>query len=93
MGVRLEELVSSRAAEIKTYADEIAYVSKLTWAINDAAVLLLESEKTDYTGAMRQGMAMIGQCMDGDRVIVWQNEAGKDGGSGSGAFAPGMRKR
>jgi len=51
----------------------------LVHVINNAAVLLLESDALDYWEAMHQGMEAIGRCIGVDRVIVWQNSLKNDG--------------
>jgi len=47
--------------------------------INQCAGLLLESDIEDQSSAMVQGMKMIGNTVDVDRVTVWQNHRLADG--------------
>ena len=58
---------------------ELENQGDLMRAINNAAVLLLESDLTDYRQAMNRGMEMIGRCLELDRVIVWENNTREDG--------------
>ncbi|MCL2757192.1 MAG: response regulator [Coriobacteriia bacterium] len=65
--------------ETKSLILGIESQNSLMRAINNAALLLLESDMVDYTSAMRKGMGLIGKCLDLDRVIVWQNKLQSDG--------------
>ncbi|MCL2877503.1 MAG: response regulator [Acidobacteria bacterium] len=71
-GKRLEQLVRNRTAELVNR-------NKLVHVINNAAVLLLESNSLDCSSAMHKGMEIIGRCIEADRVIVWQNSVKDDG--------------
>ena len=57
---------------------EAELLRDLMRTVNDAAVLLLEAETTDYESMMIRGMEMIGQCARLDRVHVWQNNQKED---------------
>jgi len=71
--------IENRTVELEQRTNELESQGRLMRAINNAAVLLLESETSDYGGAMRKGMEMIGRCLEVDRVIVWQNILKDDG--------------
>ena len=71
-GKRLEQLVRNRTAELESRCN-------LVNVINNAAVLLLESDTLDYLNAMHRGMEIIGRCIEVDRIIVWQNSLKDDG--------------
>ena len=66
MYIRHEQLVLSQTVELKDRRE-------LVHVINKAAAMLLESDMFDYSGAMQQGMEMIGRCIGADRVIFWRN--------------------
>ena len=70
-GKRLEDLIQIRTAELNKQ-HELMYV------INGAAVLLLETDTNDYSGAMIKGMEMIARCIDVDRISIWQNHRNDD---------------
>ena len=71
-GARLEGLVQNRTVELnKQHA--------LMSVVNDAAALLLESDTEDYTSANTASMEMVCQCIDADRVYLWQNIKKADG--------------
>ena len=55
------------------------YARDLLHAVNEASILLLEADAKDYISTIVQGMQMIGQCADVDRVHVWQNNLKDDG--------------
>ena len=65
--------------ETKNLIQEIERQNSLMHAINNAAVLLLESDMEDYSGAMQQGMEFIGRCLEVDRVTAWQSDLMDDG--------------
>ena len=71
-GKRLKRLVDKRAAELNRQ-------NTLMHLVNDAAALLLEADSGGLYQAMIQGMSMIGECMEVDRVYVWQNSRNQDG--------------
>ncbi|MDR0852190.1 MAG: response regulator [Clostridiales Family XIII bacterium] len=65
----------------KTIADlasTLELQDKSLHTINDAAVLLLRAETKHSDEDIRHGMGMIAQCVDLDRMRIWQNheEAG-----------------
>ena len=61
------------------YAEQVEKLNELRQIINNAAVLLLESDTVDYGDAMYQGMDMIGRNLEVDRIIVWRNYVKDDG--------------
>ncbi|MCL2319032.1 MAG: transporter substrate-binding domain-containing protein, partial [Treponema sp.] len=71
-GRQLERLVQKRTGELNKQ-------HSLMSMINDATVLLLESDTDDNSAAMVRGMEMIGRYVDVDRVSVWQNHRKDDG--------------
>jgi signal transduction histidine kinase/CheY-like chemotaxis protein/ABC-type amino acid transport substrate-binding protein len=71
-GARLEALVQNRTAELN-------HQQRLMSVVNDAAALLLESDTEDYTSANNTSMEMVCQCIDADRVYLWQNIKKADG--------------
>ena len=75
---RLNELVLIRTAELEQRTAEIENQNKLRLIINNIAVMLLESDTSDFAGAMNQGMEMIGRCLDLDRIVIWQNTLKED---------------
>ena len=71
-GKWLENVVQKRTAELDMQHD-------LMGIINDASILLLDTDADDNTDAMIRGMEMIGRYVDVDRVSVWQNHRKEDG--------------
>jgi len=71
-GKRLEELVQFRTAELNKQ-------HSLMSIINDATVLLLNTNMDNYSDAMLRGMEMIGRFVDVDRISVWKNYRKDDG--------------
>jgi signal transduction histidine kinase/CheY-like chemotaxis protein/HPt (histidine-containing phosphotransfer) domain-containing protein len=71
-GKTLELQIEERVADLN-------WQHNLLKQINEAAILLLEADTIDYKGAMRRGMAMIGDYVDVDRVSVWRNKRKEDG--------------
>ena len=69
---RLESLIRNRTAELDKQ-------HLLMYVVNNAAVLLLESDAEDHLGAMIRGMEMLGRHVDVDRISVWQNCRKEDG--------------
>jgi len=76
---RMMQEIENHNAELERRNDEIVRQNRLMYAINNAAVLLLESDMADYSSAMYQGMELIGRCLETDSVIVWENRIGDDG--------------
>ena len=64
---RLEDLVQKRTAELNRQ-------QTLAQEINNAAVLLLESDLEDTPDSMTKGMQMIAKCIEVDRISIWQNQ-------------------
>ncbi|MCL1906079.1 MAG: response regulator, partial [Clostridiales bacterium] len=71
-GRKLEALVEKRTEELDKQ-------NMLMYLANDASALLLESDAADSFDAMVQGMEMIGECVEVDRVHVWRNYRKDDG--------------
>ena len=71
-GKKLEELVKQRTAEINSQ-------HTLMRVVNNAAVLLLESDAEHYLDPLIRSMEMICRQMETDRVYLWQNERKDDG--------------
>ena len=76
---RLESLVRARTSELKQRNEKLETQSELRQIINNAAVLLLESDMVDYSNAMYKGMEMIGRKLEVDRITVWQIYIKDDG--------------
>jgi signal transduction histidine kinase/CheY-like chemotaxis protein/ABC-type amino acid transport substrate-binding protein len=72
LGKRLEKLVHKRT-------DEISKQHKLVSLVNDAAVLLLETDAGDYLYSIGKGLEMIGRHVKADRLSIWQNSRKDDG--------------
>ena len=68
----LEGLIQNRTAELDRQHG-------LMYVVNNAAVLLLESDAENHSKAMMRGMEMIARSVDVDRVSVWQNHRKEDG--------------
>ncbi|MCL1910785.1 MAG: response regulator [Leptospirales bacterium] len=45
----------------------------LLWAINYMAEKLLTSDLENISGALMEGMEIIGRCVDIDRIYIWKN--------------------
>jgi len=71
--------IERHAAEIEQRNYEIERQIVLTSTVNKAAMRMLEAGTAEYGEAMRQGMEMIGRCLEVDRVIIWQNTLRDDG--------------
>jgi len=69
---KLDDLVKKRTSEIDSQ-------HKLMRIVNNAAVLLLESDAEFYLEAIFRSMEMICRHMEADRVYLWQNEKKDDG--------------
>ncbi|MDR0842011.1 MAG: response regulator, partial [Acidobacteriota bacterium] len=74
----LASIVASKLLErpYKTIADlasSLELQDKSLHTINDAAVLLLRAETDHPDEDIRQGMGVISQCVDVDRMRVWRN--------------------
>jgi len=67
----LENLIQNRTAELDRQHG-------LMYIVNNAAVLLLESDAENHSDAMMRGMEMIAHGIDVDRVSVWQNHRKDD---------------
>jgi len=71
-GKRLERQVQKRTAELKKQ-------HSLMNAVNNAAVLLLESNAENYLDALNLGMDVFCRHMGAARVYLWQNFRKEDG--------------
>ena len=71
-GKWLEDVIQKRTAELNKQHD-------LMGIINDATILLLDTNTEDNAEAMIRGMELIGRYVDVDRVSVWQNHRKEDG--------------
>ena len=71
-GTQLEELVNKRT---QTLGRQLALMD----AVNEAAVLFLESEAENYFGALNKSMEMVCGLLEADRVYLWQNNRKDDG--------------
>ena len=71
-GRSLENLVQKRTSELDNQ-------HRLISVVNDAAVLLLESDAENYWEALTRSMEMICRCIQVDRVYLWQNTSRRGG--------------
>ncbi|MCL1915329.1 MAG: transporter substrate-binding domain-containing protein [Desulfovibrionaceae bacterium] len=75
----LEALVHKRTQELEKRTAELDSQHSIMGIINYAAVLLLESGAEDYLGALNRSMEMLCNCLEADRVYLWQNIRKDDG--------------
>ncbi|WP_461256655.1 ATP-binding protein [Treponema sp. R80B11-R83G3] len=68
----LEDIVYKRTTEIQKQHTLVSLV-------NNAAVILLESDAWDYRTTISKGMEMIARHIKVDRVSIWQNRRKEDG--------------
>ena len=71
-GKHLEDQVEARTSELNKQ-------HTLMRMINEATVLLLETDTEEPLGATIHVMEIIGRCVDVDRISVWQNHRLDDG--------------
>ncbi|MDR0311994.1 MAG: transporter substrate-binding domain-containing protein, partial [Treponema sp.] len=71
-GKKLENLVETRTETLNKQL-------KLMSVVNNAAVLLLETDAENYPAALNSSMEMICLQMKADRVYLWQNSRKADG--------------
>ncbi|MCL1889559.1 MAG: transporter substrate-binding domain-containing protein [Desulfovibrionaceae bacterium] len=75
----LEAIVHKRTQELEKRTEELDSQHTIMGIINYAAVLLLESGAEDYLGALNRSMEMLCNCLEADRVYLWQNIRKDDG--------------
>jgi signal transduction histidine kinase/DNA-binding response OmpR family regulator len=55
---------------------EILNQDRLLLAVNEAAMVLLTPDDSQFKNALQKGMEMMARCVDIDRVQIWKNSAG-----------------
>jgi signal transduction histidine kinase/CheY-like chemotaxis protein len=57
---------------------EVLQQDRLLHAVNEAAVILLTPDDSQFKEALRKGMEMMARCVDVDRVQIWKNSTEGD---------------
>lgn len=60
-------------------SDENSQKGRLLRAVNGAAEILLTADEDEFENSLREGMALMAQCIGVDRINIWQNQPGEDG--------------
>jgi PAS domain S-box-containing protein len=60
--------------ELYTARDQLLHREALLMAVNTASEMLIGSDPLKSEDALSNAMALIGQCVDVQRIYIWQNE-------------------
>jgi diguanylate cyclase (GGDEF)-like protein len=86
MEMRIRTEVAERLQSVKQARMEAEYHAKVTGTLNNMAIILLSQKGERFERTMTNGIGMVADMMDLDRVTVWRNIIKPDGLYGSQVF-------
>jgi len=72
-GLARKDELGDLARGIQRSANALQHQKRLLHAVNSAAGVLLSSDEERFEASLREGMALMAQCMNVDRINIFQN--------------------